>query len=113
MPSRLLPPCEYEANQSIRKSGPKIHFDHLEGVDEVDPTMARKINMCNCNCTCNCVCRPRCSTFWLSHCSVVVFVMYVVLICRFVIVLALYLWSTLFDTFAMSLLLSWCLSSTL
>ena len=31
------------------KSGPKIHFDHLEGVDEVDPTMARKINMCNFN----------------------------------------------------------------
>jgi hypothetical protein len=23
------------------KSGPKIHFDHLEGGDEVDPTMAR------------------------------------------------------------------------
>ena len=31
------------------KSGPKIHFHHLEGVDEVDPTMARKINICNFN----------------------------------------------------------------
>ena len=31
------------------KSGPKIHFDHLEGSGEVDPTMARKINLCNFN----------------------------------------------------------------
>ena len=30
-------------------SGPKIHFDHLEGGDEVDPTMARKIYVCNFN----------------------------------------------------------------
>ena len=28
------------------KFRPKIHFDHLEGGDEVDPTMERKINMC-------------------------------------------------------------------
>ena len=28
---------------------PKIHFDHLEGVGEVDPTMARKIKTCNFN----------------------------------------------------------------
>ena len=39
---------EYQLRQGL-KSGPKIHFDHLEGVDEVDPTMARKINMCNFN----------------------------------------------------------------
>ena len=28
------------------KSGPKIHFDQLEGVDEVEWTKARKINLC-------------------------------------------------------------------
>jgi hypothetical protein len=28
-------------------AGPKIHFDHLEGGDAVDLTMARKISLCN------------------------------------------------------------------
>ena len=31
---------EYQLRLGL-KSGPKIHFDHLEGGDAVDPTMAR------------------------------------------------------------------------
>ena len=40
---------EYQLRLGL-KSGPKIHFDHLEGGDEVGPTMVRKINLCNFNC---------------------------------------------------------------
>ena len=39
---------EYQLRLGL-KSGSKIHFDHLEGVDEVDPKMARKINLFNFN----------------------------------------------------------------
>jgi len=41
---------EYQHRLDL-KFGPKIHIDHLEGGDEFDTTMARKMNMCNFNST--------------------------------------------------------------
>ena len=39
---------QYQLQLGI-KCGPSIHFDHPEESDEVDPTMARKLNVCNFN----------------------------------------------------------------
>ena len=39
---------QYQLQLGI-KCGPKMHIDHLEKGDEVDPTMARKVIVCNFN----------------------------------------------------------------